>query len=358
MDSPGSNLLTDDVETDNQHPMEVLPIRHNVSLSRNVNTFNNYNHYSFNNSRYDTDNFSNLYIYSDKTPLPNRGVIQNNLHSVTQGTTRNENNLIYLTTPASTPPNHINIYYQNVRGLRTKLRELTSGLPAHTADIYALTETWLCEGINDQELGFRNLNVFRTDRSSETSNKGIGGGVLLAVKKSILAYKVATKCKSIESVYVAIRIKGCQLVVGNVYLPPKCSMETISNFIEELDEVRSHFSNSEILLCGDFNLRNLIWQTDLHLDSSTVHTEQSETLYSALYFYHNLKQHSSIRNCNNVQLDLVFSNIEKIIVNDSLDPLPIQIDTHHPPLDVSVILSLKKKNSNYNEYATNQTVCY
>jgi len=76
------------------------------------------------------------------------------------------------------------VYYQNVRGLRTKLEELRCGIQSitDTFDIIILVETWLCDGIMDAELGLENYRIFRQDRNANNSNYSRGGGVLVAVR--------------------------------------------------------------------------------------------------------------------------------------------------------------------------------
>ncbi|KAL1448656.1 hypothetical protein WDU94_014028 [Cyamophila willieti] len=90
-------------------------------------------------------------------------------------------------------PNFIpmSVYYQNTRGLRTKLHKMTTGLPAHESDIYFLAETWLNDSVNSAELGFLHHSVYRTDRSPDNSIYKEGGGVLIAVKKNIPSYQVS-----------------------------------------------------------------------------------------------------------------------------------------------------------------------
>lgn len=60
----------------------------------------------------------------------------------------NQNNLIVLTNKNSPQILDINLYYQNVRGLKTKLGELTRNIPIIEHGIYLLTETWLSDSIN------------------------------------------------------------------------------------------------------------------------------------------------------------------------------------------------------------------
>jgi len=71
-------------------------------------------------------------------------------------------------------------YYQNVRGLRTKINVIKCSVSSFFYDYIILSETWLNEEFNDNELGFSQYNIFRCDRNINTSNLSRGGGVLCA----------------------------------------------------------------------------------------------------------------------------------------------------------------------------------
>lgn len=83
-----------------------------------------------------------------------------------------------------------NFYYQNVRGVRTKLVNLRCQVPLVHYDVIVLIETWLTESINDAELGFDDFIVYRCDRDSITNTATRGGGVLVAVRKSFSSHKI------------------------------------------------------------------------------------------------------------------------------------------------------------------------
>ena len=61
---------------------------------------------------------------------------------------------------------NIIIYYENVRGLRTKLDLVKNNIKILTPkpDIIILTETWFCQDINDNEIGILGYNIVRKDR--------------------------------------------------------------------------------------------------------------------------------------------------------------------------------------------------
>lgn len=72
-----------------------------------------------------------------------------------------------------------------MRGIRTKLCELCKSIVSMACiyDIIVFVETWLTGEISSSELGFKDFNVFRLDRSADTSAFVRGGGVLIAIKK-------------------------------------------------------------------------------------------------------------------------------------------------------------------------------
>ncbi|KAG5862018.1 hypothetical protein JTB14_013193 [Gonioctena quinquepunctata] len=74
----------------------------------------------------------------------------------------------------------IDCYYQNFRGLRTKLREIKLNIIG--------TETWLHEGIYDSEvINLDRYNLFRADRNYGLTRKVMGSEVMIAAKRD---YKV------------------------------------------------------------------------------------------------------------------------------------------------------------------------
>ncbi|CAN7974975.1 unnamed protein product [Ixodes persulcatus] len=81
--------------------------------------------------------------------------------------------------------NTIKVYYQNVRGLRTKADEFSSNLALSSFDIICLTETWLCAEIHDSQYFTNDYTVFRRDRDYSATGQRFGGGVLIAVSSKL-----------------------------------------------------------------------------------------------------------------------------------------------------------------------------
>ena len=131
--------------------------------------------------------------------------------------------------------------------------------------VISLTETWLIDNIRDNELFDNRYVVFRQDRSYETTCKSRGGGVLIAVNKSI------PSCQHLrfldvghrEEIWVELKlVNNVSLILGIVYFPPKSPIELYASHIDCLNTLAQHYPNSIILIAGDFNLPNIKWICD------------------------------------------------------------------------------------------------
>lgn len=101
------------------------------------------------------------------------------------------------------------IYYQNVRGLRTKIHDLRSAilLASESYDIIVLVETWLSNDILDAELGLNDYKLFRFDRNSDTSMYIRGEGILIAVNRRLPNRAIVTSISSVEQLFVNNNLK-------------------------------------------------------------------------------------------------------------------------------------------------------
>jgi hypothetical protein len=61
-------------------------------------------------------------------------------------------------------------FYQNYRGLRTKLCILKCNVALFDYMFICLIETWICDSFHDSELGLTNYTIYRCNRSSLTSS--------------------------------------------------------------------------------------------------------------------------------------------------------------------------------------------
>lgn len=82
----------------------------------------------------------------------------------------------------------LSIYYQNVRGLRTKVTDFYLAVIDRDYDVVVLTETWLNDDFTTQQLFGDSYNVYWKHRDAISTGLSFGGGVLIAVSRRLTSY--------------------------------------------------------------------------------------------------------------------------------------------------------------------------
>lgn len=189
-------------------------------------------------------------------------------------------------------------------------------------DLVALTETWLNSSVHDNEI-CSDMQIFRRDRSVELTGKKQGGGVLLAVKNNYVAEVFDIFDRDIEAICVKLKLNQFKcLYVVVVYFVPGARPESYRTFYNCIE---TKLLDQECIIVGDFNLRDYVFNNN------------SECVcdFKSFLNFNNYAQVNSIRNVNNVLLDLVIvsSSIRCCGVDTGKDPL-LPVDQHHPALTV------------------------
>ncbi|XP_055605325.1 uncharacterized protein LOC129753526 [Uranotaenia lowii] len=248
-------------------------------------------------------------------------------------------------TQVENEPTQLNVFYQNVRGLRTKIDDFFTALHTDFHDVIVLTETWLNEEINSLQLFGQHYSVYRKDRDPLTSGKKSGGGVLIAIANRLSSESIPLTHNDLEHICVKIAFSQHSLYIGAVYLSPDISTSesvigrNLDAFSAIIEQMQCH---DELIIFGDYNQPQLNWKrhddgscypdptTSKFSSSSTVLIDRMSTL--------NLVQINSVSNENKRTLDLVLVDRHKVknfITTTAAEGL-VPIDKHHPPLVTSV----------------------
>lgn len=102
----------------------------------------------------------------------------------------------------------LSVYYQNVRGLKSKLEDTCVNLLSCDYDIICLTETWLNDSVTNAELfgtGFKYF-VYRKDRNLTFYEKDDDGGVLIAVKTSLRSIMLDVSDTPAEDLTIRVNV--------------------------------------------------------------------------------------------------------------------------------------------------------
>ncbi|KAL1396645.1 hypothetical protein pipiens_010382, partial [Culex pipiens pipiens] len=229
----------------------------------------------------------------------------------------------------------LTVYYQNVRGLRTKTNETFLALCRCDYDVIVFTETWLTEAIKDAELT-KNYKLFRCDRNPESSSLLRGGGVLIAAKAKLGCKAVELlNCESLEQTVIRLTLPLQTLFVCCVYIRPVSDPATYATHAAAVQQVIDLSKESDsVLVVGDYNLPNLIWYHDDDTDSLlpvNASSEQEVTLVESMLPL-GLTQVNDLPNAFGKLLDLVFVS-DNVSVELFEPPCPLlKVDQHHNPL--------------------------
>lgn len=229
----------------------------------------------------------------------------------------------------------LSVFYQNVRGLRSKLNEFKIAITANNHDIIFVSESWLNNDIFDSEVvDVCEYTLFRRDRSSTASLKTDGGGVFIAVRSSLRPSLVPDFQSEAEDIWVQVIVDNMKIFLCCVYIPPVDINATVK-FVSKLCNIKNRLENNVVLLIGDFNCSTVTWVcNDFDNSLYPINVEYKyEKLIDAFSFLE-LMQFNKIVNSNNKILDLILSNTFRINnVKRSDSPL-VREDDHHPSLEL------------------------
>lgn len=218
----------------------------------------------------------------------------------------------------------LNIIYQNVRGLNTKISAFYVNSCVADSDVVILTETWLTPNIASSELFSTMYDVFRCDRKT-----GRGGGVLIAVKKCFFVEEL-----NLSSPVPEIELLGIKLLHGSrhvmvlvaVYVPPSIQLNTYLRLLEYLEESVDY--SRPVIITGDFNIPEFA--------DCTAGLRSTNLFNNVKHFMslNTLNQNSSVLNVNDRLLDLVLSTNRLVVDVQKHDQPLVPEDLHHPSLEI------------------------
>ena len=141
---------------------------------------------------------------------------------------------------------HLSIIHVNVRGLKSKIKDITSLAEELDVDVMVFSETKLSGTENRIIRGYKNFHLNRNTKA---------GGVAIYYKKG-LKVKLIKKHPECETVW--IRISGDKdIIIGGIYSPCEESVSkvNISDFVRELEKdfVELQVNHKHILMMGDLN---------------------------------------------------------------------------------------------------------
>ena len=158
-----------------------------------------------------------------------------------------------------------------MRSFLNKIDDVNATVCTRNVDIFAATETWLHNGINDNIIQISGYVHFRCDRQLRR-----GGGVCVWSHSSINVKRLVPvfQLDFIEAVWIYL----CQLkiIFVCIYIPPDFSIASkmmIDNyFISNADHFLERYCDCDLIICGDLNRYDTV-NISNHLDLSNLVNE-------------------------------------------------------------------------------------
>lgn len=118
------------------------------------------------------------------------------------------------------------------------------------------------------EVEFENFDVHRSDRDYATSSRTRGGGVFIAVRKSLGSKLVpntlssSSYCNLLFVSFRSVKVRSELILLGCTYIPPSSSLDSYIDHCSAVERVCSDFPDATIYLLGDYNLTTATWCID------------------------------------------------------------------------------------------------
>ena len=151
------------------------------------------------------------------------------------------------------------ILHLNIRSLLKKVDQLRVIFNTSEVEIITISETWLKTAIPTNSVTIDDYTCFRQDRSTETTNKTRGGGLITYVKSTIaercMALRKLDICSSfLEAQWLKIDSKNAKnIIICNLYRPPEGNLAEVIQYLNKcLHSLNT--TKADIFILGDLNV--------------------------------------------------------------------------------------------------------
>lgn len=218
------------------------------------------------------------------------------------------------------------VHKQKIQQIRANLASITN-----KPHVIAITETWLEDSLPDFEL--QGYELYKKNRTSETSSKKEGGGVLIAVRKDLVLNEITWCDKTLECVCVNVNVNNVIIMICVCYFAKPHKHESFLRFSEFIYNLKLKWPNRKICILGDFNLPGLKWKNlkgIISTEGKQCIIEERKIKNTTLEYFNSLNLNYAecpTNNSGNV-LDLVFTDVGEAKVSVCEEPL-LDVDKFH-----------------------------
>ena len=144
----------------------------------------------------------------------------------------------------------------NTQSLNAKFTQLKTYIEFYkqndlTINAFCLQETWLSDDSDTSLLQLEDYNLITKGKACSAH-----GGVGIYLHKSF-DYEVLhiTESENWDGIAISVNVNSKQVIIINIYRPPRSSVEAIKMFSDEITDLFDNFKNSKnVIVTGDFNI--------------------------------------------------------------------------------------------------------
>ena len=203
--------------------------------------------------------------------------------------------------------------------------------------VICIQESWISDDSMLQLLQLEGYNAFHVNATSSTH-----GGVITYVQDTydVTIETLVNTSNLWDGLFLEIKHDNSKnkIIVGTIYKPPKDNnnRDNINGFVSELEPILSELSNtnSEVLICGDYNINLLKTNSEQHF-SYFFDTMLSHSFFLKITFPTRVNNSSGA-----TLIDNIFCKLSSITLQTKAGILLDEISDHYPYF-ISLDMSLK-----------------
>jgi len=143
-------------------------------------------------------------------------------------------------------------------------------------------------------------------------------------------------CSNVEQLFVRFHVGSLSFIIFGVYFTPSSHPSTYESHMSLIDSVVFQYPNYSFIFCCDYNMSEITWS----INSDCIHYSCCTALrvpgVPEEFALSSFLQHNSVHNnnyCRNSVLDLVFANLNNLIVEPAIEPL-VPLDSYHTAISI------------------------
>ena len=221
--------------------------------------------------------------------------------------------------PKTMPNDNLSVCHWSVNSIPShnfkKIAVLKKFVAMHKFDIICISETFLSDTYENNDLNLNGYNLLRADHPNNAKRGGI-----CTYYKETLALRMISIPYLNERLLSEVTIVSKKCIIGTVYRSPSEYSDKFESFLSNFEFLLQDISNRNpylTQLLGDYNARNTKWWHD---DITITEGTQLETTTIIYGFQQLIDEPTHIRKNSSSSIDLIFTNQPNLIVNRGTHP--------------------------------------